>query len=100
MSCEQVTPPQDGAPETPQEAPQGAPQPPYQPPTYQAPPPPIRRLMRSNDDKMVAGVCGGLGRYLGVDPTLVRVGAVVALVIGFPATIVAYAVAWAIMPQG
>ncbi len=58
-----------------------------------------RRLFRTPDDKMVAGVCGGIARYLGVDPTLVRVALVIALVIGFPATLIAYAVAWAITPQ-
>ncbi len=30
------------------------------------------RLMRSDDEKMIAGVCGGLGQYLGVDPVFVR----------------------------
>lgn len=30
------------------------------------------RLMRSEDEKMIAGVCGGLGEYLGVDPVFVR----------------------------
>ena len=59
-----------------------------------------KRLTRTHDDKMVAGVCGGLARYFGVDPTLVRVGAVVALVLGFPATVLAYVVAWVITPQG
>lgn len=58
-----------------------------------------KRLTRTNDDKMVAGVCGGLARYFGIDPTLVRVAAVIALVVGFPATMVAYVVAWAITPQ-
>jgi len=62
-------------------------------------PPTPKRLMRSTEDKMVAGVCGGLASYFGIDPTLVRVGFVVALVLGFPATIVAYIVAWAITPQ-
>jgi phage shock protein PspC (stress-responsive transcriptional regulator) len=47
---------------------------------------------------MVAGVCGGLARYLGVDPTLVRVLAVVALVLAFPAAVIGYVLAWAIMP--
>ncbi|MCW2755960.1 MAG: hypothetical protein JWQ32_3371 [Marmoricola sp.] len=60
----------------------------------------VRRLMRTNDDKLIAGVCGGLARYLGVDPTLVRVAAVIALFFGFPAAIIGYLVAWAIMPQG
>src|SRR6185437_14937184 len=32
-----------------------------------------RRLTRSSRDKMMAGVCGGLGHYFGVDPTWIRV---------------------------
>ncbi|MET3962711.1 phage shock protein C [Marmoricola sp. OAE513] len=58
-----------------------------------------KRLTRATDDKMVAGVCGGLARYFGVDPTLVRVALVIALVVGFPATVIAYLVAWAITPM-
>ncbi len=37
----------------------------------EAPPAP-RRLMRSRRDRVIAGVCGGLGRYFGVDPVLIR----------------------------
>src|SRR2546428_8842047 len=36
-----------------------------------------RVLRRSRDDRVIAGVCGGLGRYLGVDPVLLRVAFVV-----------------------
>ena len=61
-------------------------------------PQPVKRLTRTSDDKMVAGVCGGLARYLAADPTLVRVLAVVALVFAFPAAIIGYVLAWAIMP--
>lgn len=61
-------------------------------------PQPTKRLVRTRDDQMIAGVCGGIARYLGVDPTLVRVVAVVALVFTFPATLIAYLLAWAIMP--
>jgi phage shock protein PspC (stress-responsive transcriptional regulator) len=32
-----------------------------------------RTLVRPRDDRMLAGVCSGIGRYLGLDPTLVRV---------------------------
>ncbi len=32
-----------------------------------------RRLTRSTSDRMLSGVCGGLGRYLGIDSTLVRI---------------------------
>lgn len=31
-----------------------------------------RKLYRSNKDKMICGVCGGIGEYLNVDPTLIR----------------------------
>ena len=66
------------------------------PPTGPVPP---KRLYRTRDDQMIGGVCGGLARYFDVDPTLVRVLAVVALVFGFPAAFVGYLVAWAIMPS-
>lgn len=31
-----------------------------------------RKLYRSNSNKMLCGVCGGIGEYLSVDPTLIR----------------------------
>lgn len=73
---------------------------PYGTPYYGAPHAGPKRLTRTPDDKMVAGVCGGLARYLNVDPTLVRVGAVISLFIGFPAVLLGYLVAWAIVPKG
>jgi len=60
---------------------------------------PVRRLVRTPDDQMIAGVCGGLARYLGVDPTLVRVAVVIGAVFTFPAAIIGYVIAWAIMPS-
>lgn len=46
-----------------------------------------RRLVKSRTNKKLAGVCGGLGEYFGVDPTLIRIGFVIATVFGggFPA---------------
>ena len=32
------------------------------------------RLYRSRDDRIIAGVCGGLGEYFDIDPTLIRIG--------------------------
>ena len=32
-----------------------------------------RKLYRSRENRMIAGICGGLGEYFGIDPTLVRV---------------------------
>ena len=45
-------------------------------------PPQKRRLTRSRTDRMLGGVCGGLGRALGVDPLIVRILAVVLLLAG------------------
>ncbi len=44
-------------------------------PTREQPPAP-RRLLRSRDDRVIAGVCAGLGRYFDVDPVLFRIAAV------------------------
>jgi phage shock protein PspC (stress-responsive transcriptional regulator) len=57
-----------------------------------APPGGRRTLYREPDDKKIAGVCGGLADYTGVDPALVRAGAVFLAVVQ-PLTIVAYLVA-------
>ena len=65
----------------------------------QQPTPQVRQLTRIPSESMIAGVCAGFARYAGVDPTLVRVLAVIALVVGFPAVFVGYLVAWAIMPR-
>lgn len=73
-------------------------EPPLPPPSYQPPPIGPRRLHRSSNDRMVAGVCGGLAQYLGVDPTLVRIGAVVLTVAG-GVGIVAYGAAWLLVPS-
>ena len=59
---------------------------------------PPRRLTRSNDDRMIAGVCGGIARHLGVDPTLVRLAAVVLAVLG-GSGVVAYLLAWLVIPD-
>lgn len=53
---------------------------PSEEPTQQMPP--QRRLTRSRTDRVLGGVCGGLGRALGVDPLVVRILAVVLLVAG------------------
>ena len=42
----------------------------------------VRRLERSSSDKMLTGVCGGLGRYFDLNPTVFRVGFVVLTLLG------------------
>jgi len=59
------------------------------------------RLTRSRTDRRLAGVCGGLAEYLGVDSTAVRVlWAVLTIIPGaILLGVVAYLVAWLIMPE-
>jgi phage shock protein C len=58
-----------------------------------------QQLRRSTDDRMLAGVCAGIARYAGVDPTLVRIAAVVGLVLGFGTIGLVYLLLWAIVPE-
>ena len=62
-------------------------------------PAPYRRLTLSSTDKKIAGVCGGIAEYFNVDPTLIRVIAVVLALIG-GGGLIAYLLAWVIMPKG
>lgn len=57
-----------------------------------------RRLCRSKNDQVIAGVCGGLGHYFGIDPVLVRIG-FVALAFAGGAGILIYILAAIIMPE-
>jgi phage shock protein PspC (stress-responsive transcriptional regulator) len=58
-----------------------------------------KRLQRSIDDRWIGGVCGGLADYTGVDSGLIRLIVAVATILGFGSLIVAYVVAWIIMPK-
>ncbi len=42
----------------------------------------MKRLYKSSADRLICGVCGGIGEYLGVDPTVVRVIWVIASLLG------------------
>lgn len=57
-------------------------------------------LRRSTHDRMIAGVCGGLADYFGMDPTLVRVGYVLLSVLSaaFPGLLV-YLILWLVIPE-
>ena len=58
----------------------------------------MKKLTLSSEDKKLAGVCGGIANYLGVDPTIVRIVAIV-LGLAYCCGVLAYLVAWAIMPK-
>ena len=57
-----------------------------------------RRLMRSRTDKQIGGVAGGIGRYFGVDPVLIRVGFVLLALAG-GGGFALYAVCWLLLPE-
>ena len=58
-----------------------------------------KRLTRNTDDKVIGGVCSGVADYLGVDVTLVRLLTVVGAIFGVGSLVVAYVVAWILMPE-
>ena len=57
----------------------------------------IRR--RSRDDRLVAGICVGFGRYLNLDPVAARVIFVALAVVTGGTAVIAYLLAWLIMPE-
>jgi phage shock protein C len=57
----------------------------------------MRKLYRSNRDNYIGGVCGGLGEYLNIDSTIVRLVAVIALMAGVG--LIPYLILWIIMKE-
>jgi len=62
--------------------------------TYEAS---YKRLFRANSDRVIGGVCGGLGDYLNVDPVILRIIWLAAILIGGTG-ILAYLIAWILIP--
>lgn len=58
-----------------------------------------RKLYRSRKERMIAGVCGGLGDYFDIDPTLVRLLFVVATLFGGPMGPLAYLIFMIVVPN-
>lgn len=60
---------------------------------------PRNALRRSRSNRVVAGVCGGLGAFFGIDPVWFRLGFLLALLPGGIPGLLPYAVLWIIMPS-
>jgi phage shock protein C len=60
---------------------------------------PTKTLRRNRGDKMVAGVCGGLAKYFGVDAALIRILLVIATIVGIGTGAVLYLALWLIVPR-
>ncbi len=60
----------------------------------------MERLNRSVTDRKIAGICAGIGEYLDVDPTVVRlVTVILALATGLIPMTIGYIIAWFIIPE-
>lgn len=57
-----------------------------------------KRLYRSKNERMIAGVCGGLGEYFDIDPVIVRL-LFVALVLGVGTGVLLYLIMWIVVPE-
>ena len=57
-----------------------------------------KKLILSESDKKIAGVCGGIAKYFGIDSTIVRIAAVIFTLAG-GAGIILYIVGWILMPK-
>lgn len=60
---------------------------------------PIKRLYRSRKDKVLGGVCAGIADYFEVDPVVIRLIWVIAALISMGLGIIAYLIAWIIIPE-
>ena len=56
-----------------------------------------KRLTRSTTDRRIAGVCGGIARYLNIDPTVVRIIFLISILFGFG--VWAYLIVWIAAPE-
>ncbi len=59
----------------------------------------MRKLYLSDTNKKIAGVCGGVGEFFNVDPTIVRVLYIIFVVLSFGLAIFAYLAMWAVIPR-
>ena len=58
----------------------------------------VKKLYRSRTDRKIAGVCGGLAEYFGIDPTIIRLGFVVGLILA-GGTATAYLIMALVIPE-
>jgi phage shock protein C len=58
-----------------------------------------KRLYRSRNNRMIAGVCGGLAEYFGVDPVIMRIIAFILLLPGGLPGFLPYIILWIVIPE-
>jgi phage shock protein PspC (stress-responsive transcriptional regulator) len=60
---------------------------------------PAKKLTRSRDDRWIAGVCGGIAEFTGIDTTVVRVIIAIATLLGAGSLVVIYLACWLLIPR-
>ena len=58
-----------------------------------------KRLYRSRKDRKIGGVCGGIGEYFNIDPTVVRLIAVLLLLPGGLPGLIPFIILWVVVPE-
>jgi len=58
-----------------------------------------KKLYRSKKERMIGGVCGGIGEFLEIDPTDIRVICAFLNILSIGVGIIAYILAWIIIPE-
>lgn len=59
----------------------------------------MKKLYLSDTNKKIGGVCGGLGEYFDVDPTLIRIAFILVTLFSFGLGIVGYLLIWMVVPK-
>ena len=59
----------------------------------------VKQLTRSTSNRMIAGVCAGLGDYFGIDPTIVRLLTLLAFFTGFGGIALVYLIMAIVVPE-
>ena len=60
----------------------------------------VRKLYRSSHDKMLEGICGGLGEMFSVDSTMIRLVVAALALFTLGTAVVVYILGWLIIPEG
>ncbi len=58
-----------------------------------------KKLYRSRKDKVIAGICGGLGEYTEIDSTVIRIIWILLILLSFGTGLLFYLLAWIIIPK-
>jgi phage shock protein C len=59
----------------------------------------VKKLYRSRKDRMLAGICGGLGEMFSIDPTLIRLIFALIALFTLGTAVVVYILGWIIIPE-